>query len=72
MAYGGGSGWGETLSRTDLPIRKSEEPDIIKSGFFISDFIEPKPVKAAIKVRPNFYEIHSKIPLFMIFELKKK
>jgi hypothetical protein len=46
--------------------------DIIKSGFFISDFIEPKPTKGVIKEKPNFYDIHTKIPLFMIFELRKK
>lgn len=45
--------------------------DIIKSGFFISDFVEPKPIKSVIKVKPNFYKIYSKIPIFMIFELKK-
>lgn len=45
--------------------------DIIKSGFVISDFVEPKPLKLVIKENPNFYEVHSKIPLFMIFELKK-
>jgi len=45
--------------------------DIIKSGFVISDFVEPKPLKSVIKEKPNFYDIHSKIPLFMIFELKK-
>ena len=45
--------------------------DIIKSGFVISDFVEPKPLKSVIKEKPNFYNIHSKIPLFMIFELKK-
>ena len=46
--------------------------DIIKSEFFISDFIEPKPTKGVIKEKPNFYDIHTKIPLFMIFELRKK
>lgn len=46
--------------------------DITKSGFTILDFLEPKPIKAIIKEKPNFYEIHSKIPLFMIFELRKK
>src|SRR3989344_1668750 len=45
--------------------------DIIKSGFIISDFIEPKPLKSVLKVRPEFYKIYSKIPLYMIFELKK-
>lgn len=46
--------------------------DILKSGFVISDFIEPKPLKSVVKEKPNFYDIHSKIPLFMIFELKKE
>jgi len=45
--------------------------DILKSGFIISDFVEPKPLKSVIKEKPDFYDIHSKIPLFMIFELKK-
>ncbi len=45
--------------------------DIVKSGFIISDFVEPKPLKSVVKEKPNFYDIHSKIPLFMIFELKK-
>lgn len=45
--------------------------DIIKSGFIITDFIEPKPLKSVIKNRPDFYEIYSKIPLYMIFELRK-
>jgi len=46
--------------------------DIIKSRFIISDFVEPKPLKAVVKEKRNFYDIHSKIPLFMIFELKKE
>ncbi len=45
--------------------------DIIKSGFIISDFIEPKPLKSVIKIKPDFYKIYSKIPLYMIFELRK-
>lgn len=45
--------------------------DIIKSGFIISDFIEPKPLKSVIKRKSDFYKIYSKIPLYMIFELKK-
>ena len=46
--------------------------DITKSGFFIADFIEPKPQKSVLNINPEFYEIHSKIPLFIIFELTKK
>ena len=45
--------------------------DILNSGFTIIDFIEPKPLKSAIKEKKNFYDIHTKIPLFMIFELRK-
>ena len=45
--------------------------DIIKSGFVISDFIEPKPLKSVIKKKPDFYKIYSRIPLYMIFELRK-
>ena len=45
--------------------------DIIKSGFVISAFIEPKPLRSIVKAKPSFYSIHTKIPLFMIFELKK-
>ncbi|MFA5048094.1 MAG: class I SAM-dependent methyltransferase [Patescibacteria group bacterium] len=46
--------------------------DINKSGFYISDFLEPKPLKAAIKKKSNFYKRYMKIPMFMIFELKKR
>lgn len=46
--------------------------DVLKSGFVISDFIEPKPLKSVRKEKQNFYDIHTKIPLFMIFELKKQ
>lgn len=45
--------------------------DIINSGFKIIDFIEPKPVDSARRNEKLFWEIHQKIPLFMIFELRK-
>lgn len=45
--------------------------DIIKSGFVISNFVEPKPLKSVIKQKPEFYEIYSKIPMYLIFEIKK-
>ena len=44
---------------------------VIKSGFVISDFIEPKPLKAVAKESQRWFDTNSKIPLFMIFELKK-
>lgn len=46
--------------------------DILKSGFEIIDFAEPKAVPAAKDKDKVFYEIHDKIPLFMIFALRKK
>ncbi|MGE5392286.1 MAG: class I SAM-dependent methyltransferase [Candidatus Saccharibacteria bacterium] len=45
--------------------------EIRESGFVVSDFLEPKAAAGAKKIRPDFYEIHQKIPLFMIFELFK-
>lgn len=45
--------------------------DILKSEFKIVDFLEPKAVDRCREVDPVFWEIHQKIPLFMIFELKK-
>ncbi len=46
--------------------------DILKSDFEIVDFLEPKAVDKCKEVDPVFWEIHKKIPLFMIFELIKK
>ena len=46
--------------------------DIIKSRFEIIDFIEPKSIDAAKEEDAVFWEIHQKIPLFMIFELRKR
>lgn len=46
--------------------------DIRAGEFEILDLLEPKATAAAKKVKPDFYEIHQKLPLFLIFELKKK
>lgn len=46
--------------------------DILASNFQIVDFAEPKAVPAAKEKDKVFYEIHDKIPLFMIFALQKK
>lgn len=46
--------------------------DILASDFEIVDFAEPKAVSAAKEKDKVFYEIHDKIPLFMIFALRKK
>ena len=45
--------------------------DILKSQFRLVDFLEPKATKECKDVDPMFWDIHQKIPLFMIFELKK-
>jgi SAM-dependent methyltransferase len=45
--------------------------EILNSGFKIVDFIEPKPINSAKNKDRRFWEIHRKIPLFIIFELKK-
>jgi len=45
--------------------------DILSSGFKIIDFIEPKPINTVKNKDRRFWDIRQKIPLFMIFELKK-
>lgn len=45
--------------------------DIFKSGFQIIDFAEPKATSEVKEKDKMFYEIHDKIPLFMIFALRK-
>lgn len=49
--------------------------DIIKevnqSGLDLTNLVEPKPTPAAQKIRPEFYGINQKIPLFLIVELTK-
>lgn len=45
--------------------------DIIKTKFEILDCIEPKTIDAAKKDEKVFWEVYQKIPLFIIFELKK-
>ncbi|MDB4939584.1 MAG: methyltransferase [Candidatus Doudnabacteria bacterium] len=46
--------------------------EIRSSGFEIIDMLEPKAEIGAKNERLSFYEIHQKIPLFVIFELAKK
>jgi SAM-dependent methyltransferase len=43
----------------------------IDNGFQVNKFIEPKPTIESKKKVPDFYEVHSKIPLFVIWELEK-
>lgn len=53
-----------------LPFSKILK-NIRNSNFEIEDFIEPKPVPAARTKAPAFWAIHQKIPVFMIFKLRK-
>ncbi len=46
--------------------------EIIKSRFEITDVLEPKASNKAKTKYKIFWKIHQKIPLFIIFELKKK
>jgi SAM-dependent methyltransferase len=46
--------------------------DILNSDFEIVDYGEPKAIEKCKEIDPVFWEIHQKIPLFMIFELRKK
>lgn len=45
--------------------------EILSSGLRLKRFIEPKPTEEAKTKKFNFWAIHQKIPLFMIFELQK-
>jgi SAM-dependent methyltransferase len=45
--------------------------DIIKSGFKITDVLEPKALDKVKEKHKVFWEIRQKIPIFIIFELKK-
>ena len=47
---------------------QSPEPELVQTPSEKTNTVS-NPV---IKEKPNFYDIHSKIPLFMIFELSKK
>lgn len=61
----------------DMPIRYFHRPlhaimaDIIASGLTLHRFLEPAPVASAEQIAPGFAAIHSRIPLFMVFELAK-
>lgn len=44
--------------------------DISVAGLTLRTFLEPSPIPEAEAINPGFFAIHSKIPLFMIFELE--
>lgn len=45
--------------------------EIRSAGFVVEDFLEPKPQLRLKKLDAEAYLLHSRIPLFMIFELRK-
>lgn len=45
--------------------------DLLKSGLKIIDCLEPRPLKSSVKINPIFFKKSNKIPLFIIFKLKK-
>ena len=45
--------------------------DILSSGLTIRDFVEPAPIPEARELNPGFHAMHSRIPMFMIFDLVK-
>lgn len=45
--------------------------DIIASHLSLKVFVEPQPIADARELNPGFHDIHSRIPLFMIFDLVK-
>jgi SAM-dependent methyltransferase len=45
--------------------------EVRESSFVVADFIEPKPQISLRKISVDDYALMSKIPMFMIFELRK-
>lgn len=45
--------------------------DITDSGLILNRFLEPKAIDRTKEIDPIFWEIHQKIPTFMIIELRK-
>lgn len=64
--------------RNKFPVTYYHKPisaifkEIKESGLEISEFLEPSPEEWVKKENESFYNIHTKIPLFMIFKLKKR
>ena len=52
------------------PISKMVEISV-SSGFTVEAVVEPLPVEESKIVNPSFYNTYSKIPLFLIFKIRK-
>lgn len=60
-----------TVSNCHRPLA-SLIRDIVRSGFELLDIIEPKALGKFEKEYKKFWEIHQRIPEFMVLEIKKK
>lgn len=45
--------------------------ELLQSGLRLTAMVEPVPTPAAMTEDPSFWTVHTKIPLFVIFELRK-
>jgi len=68
----------EVTINKDLKVTNYHHPlstiikEITSSGFELLDIVEPKALIPSKESFPKFWEIHQKIPEFIVFELKKK
>ena len=46
--------------------------ELKSNNFTITDLIEPIPTEETKSIKPDFWQVHSKIPLFVIFRCQKK
>lgn len=44
--------------------------EVLESGWILEQFHEPLAIEEAKELAPEFYDIHSRIPLFMVFKLR--
>jgi SAM-dependent methyltransferase len=44
---------------------------ISKASLCVQSVVEPKPISETLKLKSDFYNVYSKIPLFIIWKLKK-
>ena len=65
--------WFGNLEVSYYNLSISEMFSLIKSsGFTIEEFVEPKSTEDCKIIDPEFYKLHQRIPLFVIFKLKKE
>ena len=68
----------EVTINKDLKVTNYHRPlstiikEIVSSGFELLDIVEPKALTPSKEGFPKFWEIHQKIPEFIVFELRNK